>query len=74
MYHVQNKSKFLRLYLIKGLESTVQNILMSLNILYELHMGIKKVRGILAKLVPKKEKLSPLKRPYAGCSGGFHSP
>ena len=42
MYHVQNKSKFLRLYLIKGLESTVQNILMSLNILYELHMRLKK--------------------------------
>ena len=37
-HHIQNQSKFLPWYLINGLECTVQNILISLNILFELHM------------------------------------
>ena len=41
-YHLQNKCKFLPWYLINGLECTVQNILMSLNTLFELHMKSKK--------------------------------
>ena len=53
---IQNKSKFLLWYLINGLEFTVQNILMSLNTLYELHMKSKKVGEILAKPAPKKGK------------------
>ena len=41
-HHIQNKSKFLPWYLINGLECTVQNILISLNTLFELHMKSKK--------------------------------
>ena len=41
-HHIQNQSKFLPWYLINGLEYTVQNILMSLNTLFELHMKSKK--------------------------------
>ena len=41
-HHIQNKSKFFPWYLINGLECTVQNILMSLNTLFELHMKSKK--------------------------------
>ena len=41
-HHIQNKYKFLPWYLINGLECTVQNILMSLNTLFELHMKSKK--------------------------------
>ena len=41
-HHIQNQSKFLPWYLINGLECTVQNILMSLNTLFELHMKSKK--------------------------------
>ena len=41
-HHIQNQSKFLPWYLINGLECTVQNILISLNTLFELHMKSKK--------------------------------
>ena len=41
--------------LINGLKCIVENILMSLNTLSELHMK-SKVGGILAKLAPKKRK------------------
>ena len=41
-HHIQNKSKFLPWYLINGLEYTVQNLLMFLNTLFELHMKSKK--------------------------------
>ena len=41
-HHIQNKSKFLPWYLINGLKCTVENILMSLNTLFELHMKSKK--------------------------------
>ena len=41
-HHIQNQSKFLPCYLINGLECTVQNILISLNTLFELHMKSKK--------------------------------
>ena len=40
-HHIQNKSKYLSWYLINGLEWTVQNILISLNTLFELHMKSK---------------------------------
>ena len=36
------QTKYLPWYLINGLECTVQNILMSLNTLFELHMKSKK--------------------------------
>ena len=38
----ENNNKFLRSYLINGLECTVQNILISLNTLFELHIKSKK--------------------------------
>ena len=57
-HHIQNQSKFLPWYLINGLEYTVQNILMSLNTLFELHM---KVGEILAKHDPKKGKTITIK-------------
>ena len=41
-HHIQNQSKFLPWHLINGLECTVQNILISLNTLFELHMKSKK--------------------------------
>ena len=42
-YHIRNhQSKFLPWHLINGLECTVQNILISLNTLFELHMKSKK--------------------------------
>ena len=37
-HHIQNKSIFLPWYLINGLKCTVENILMPLNTLSELHM------------------------------------
>ena len=37
-HQIQNKSKILPWNLINGLECSVQNILMSLNTLFELHM------------------------------------
>ena len=40
------QSKFLPWYLINGLEYTVQNILMSLNTLFELHVKSKSRRNI----------------------------
>ena len=48
--------KFLPWCLINGLECTVQNILMSMNTLFELHITSKTVAGILAKPFPKKGK------------------
>ena len=36
--NIQNKSKYLPCYLINGLKCTVQNILMSLNTFFELHI------------------------------------
>ena len=45
-HHIQNQSKFLPWYLINGLECTIQNILISLNTLFE----------TLAKPAPKKGK------------------
>ena len=41
-HHIQSQSKFLPWYLINGLKCTVQNILISLNTLFELHMKSKK--------------------------------
>ena len=41
-HHIQNKSKILPWNLINSLECTVQNILISLNTLFELHMKSKK--------------------------------
>ena len=63
-HHIQNQSKFLPWYLINGLECTVQNILMSLNTLFELHMKSKKVGGILAKPAPKKGKTITIETLY----------
>ena len=55
-YHIQNQSKFLPCYLINGLECTVQNILISLNTLFELHMKSKTVGETLAKPALEKRK------------------
>ena len=41
-HHFQNQSKFIPWCLISGLECFVQNILISLNILFELYMKSKK--------------------------------
>ena len=41
-HHIQIHSKLLPCYLINGLECTVQNILISLNTLFELNMKSKK--------------------------------
>ena len=41
-HRIQNQSKFLPWYLINGLEGIVQNILISLDTLFELHMKSKK--------------------------------
>ena len=41
-HHIHNQFKFLPRYLINGLECTVQNVLISLNTLFELHMKSKK--------------------------------
>ena len=45
-HHIQNKSKILPWNLINGLECTVQNILMSLNTWFELHINQKSRRNI----------------------------
>ena len=58
---IQNPSKFLPWYLINGLECTVQNILKSLNISFELHMKSKSRWNISKTCSWKKEKLSSLK-------------
>ena len=68
-HHIQNQSKFLPWYLINGLECTVQNILISLNTLFELHMKSKKQVKYQQNLLLKKEKLSPLK--YSNVNIGF---
>ena len=41
-HHIQNQSKFLHWYLINGLECIIQNILITLNNLFELQMKSKK--------------------------------
>ena len=41
-HHIQNKAKLWPCYLIHGLKCTVENILMSLNTLFKLHMKSKK--------------------------------
>ena len=55
-HHIKIQSKFLPCYLINGLECTVQNILISLNTLFELYMKSKNVGEILAKPAPEKRK------------------
>ena len=55
-HHIQNQSKFLPWYLINGLECTVQNILKSLNTLFELHMKSKKQVKYQQNLLLKKGK------------------
>ena len=55
------KKKFLPWYLINGLECTVENILISLNTLFELNMKWKRC-NISKTFSWKKEKLSPLKQ------------
>ena len=55
-HHIQNQSKFLPWYLINGLECTVQNISISLNSLFELHMKSKKQVKYQQNLLLKKEK------------------
>ena len=55
-HHIQNQSKFLTWYLINGLECTVQNILISLNTLFELHMKSKKQVKYQQNLFLKKGK------------------
>ena len=55
-HHIQNQSKFLPLYLINGSEYTVQNILISLNTLSELHMKSKKQVKYQQNLLLKKGK------------------
>ena len=48
-HHIQNQSKFLPSYLINGLECTVQNILKSLNTLFQLHMQVKYYQNMFLK-------------------------
>ena len=55
-HHIQNQSKFLLWYLINGIECTVQNILISLNSLLELHMKSKKQVKYQQNLLLKKGK------------------
>ena len=55
-HHIQNQSKFLPWYLINGLECTVQNILISLNTFFELHMKLKKQVKYQQNLLLKKRK------------------
>ena len=55
-HHIQNQSKFLPWHLINGLECTVQNILISLNTLFELHMKSKKQVKYQQNLLLKKGK------------------
>ena len=63
-HHFQNQSKFLPWYLINGLECTVQNILMSLNTLFELHMKSKKQVKYQQNLLLKKEKAIITEKPH----------
>ena len=55
-HHIQNISKLLPWYLINGLKCTVQNVLMSLNNLFELHMKSKKQVECQQNLLLKKGK------------------
>ena len=55
-HHIQNQSKFLTWYLINGLECASQNILISLNILFELYMKLKKQLKYQQNLLLKKGK------------------
>ena len=55
-HHIQNQSKFLPWYLINGLECTVQNILISLNTLFELNMKSKNQVKYQQNLLLKKGK------------------
>ena len=55
-HHIQNQSKFLPWYLINGLECTVQNISISLNSLFELHMKSKNQLKYQQNLLLKKGK------------------
>ena len=54
--HIQNQSKFLPWYLINCLKCTIQNILISLNSLFELHMKSKKQAKYQQNLHLKKGK------------------
>ena len=55
-HHIQNQSKFLPWHLINGLECTVQNILISLSTLFELHMKSKTQVKYQQNLLLKKRK------------------
>ena len=55
-HHIQNQSKFLPWYLINCLKCTVQNVLISLNTLFELHMKSKKQVKYQQSLLLKKGK------------------
>ena len=55
-HHIQKKSKFLPCYLIIGRKCTFQNILMSLNTLFKLHMKLKNQVEYQQNLVLKKGK------------------
>ena len=55
-HHIQNESKFLPWCLINGLEYTVQNILISLNTSFELHMKSQKQVKYQQNLSLKKGK------------------
>ena len=55
-HHIQNQSKSLPWYLINGLECTVQNISISLNSLFELHMKSKMQVKYQQNLLLKKGK------------------
>ena len=55
-HHIQNQSKCSPWYLINGLEYTVQNILISLNTLFRLHVKSKKQVKSKQNLILKKGK------------------
>ena len=55
-HHIQNQSKFLPWYPINGLECNAQNILISLNSLFELRMKSKKQVKYQQNLLLKKGK------------------
>ena len=55
-HHIQNQSKFLTWYLINDLKCTAQNILISLNNLFQLHVKSKKQVKYQQSLLVKKGK------------------
>ena len=55
-HHIQSQSKFLPWYLVNGLECAVQNISISLNTLFDLHMKSKKWLKYQQNLLLKKGK------------------